>query len=215
MPWGDEPYIVKEAIPFVAVLGSLALLAAVSRFGALFWVLLFATVCVTAFFRNPSRPIPGNPKAVVCPADGRVLDVESLSSPGMIPVPCRKISIFMSPLDVHVNRVPATGVVTRKAHKPGRFLVASTAAASSENERTELLIETPEGLTLGLIQIAGRMARRIVCYPAEGDTVQRGKRLGLIRFGSRVELFLPMEVSVSVQPGQRVKGGATVMGYLP
>lgn len=215
MPWGEEPYIVKEAIPFIAVFASLALLAAASRFGSLFWVLLLAALCVTAFFRNPHRGIPEDPKAIVCPADGRILAVESIPSSGLIPVPSRKISIFMSPLNVHVNRVPASGTVKRKAHVPGKFHVASRAEASSENERMELTIETPDGFSLGIVQIAGRLARRIVCYPVEGDLVEKGKRFGLIRFGSRVELFLPQEVSVSVQPGQRVKGGETVMGYFP
>jgi phosphatidylserine decarboxylase len=215
MPWGEEPYIVKEAVPFVAVFASLALLAAASRFGSLFWVLLLATLCVTAFFRNPHRSIPEDPKAIVSPADGRILAVESLPSAGLIPVPSRKISIFMSPFNVHVNRVPASGTVKRKAHRPGKFYVASLPKASSENERMELVIETPNGFSLGIVQIAGRLARRIVCYPGEGDPVEKGKRFGLIRFGSRVELFLPQEVSVSVQPGQNVKGGETVMGYFP
>jgi phosphatidylserine decarboxylase len=215
MPWGEEPYIVKEAIPFIVIFASLAVLAAASRFGGLFWILLLATLCVTAFFRNPHRGIPEDPKAIVCPADGRILDVESIPSAGLIPVPSRKISIFMSPLDVHVNRVPASGTVKRKAHRPGKFYVASLPKASTKNERVELLIETPEGFSLGIVQIAGRLARRIVCNPIEGEWVEKGKRFGLIRFGSRVELFLPKQVSVSVQPGQRVKGGETVMGYFP
>lgn len=215
MSWGEEPYIVKEAVPFIAVLGSLALLAAVSRLGSLFWVLLLATFCVTAFFRNPRRNIPEDPKAIVCPADGKVLDVQSIPSGALIRVPSRKISIFMSPFDVHVNRVPASGTVKRKAHKPGRFHVASLPRASSDNERMELVIETLDGFSLGIVQIAGRMARRIVCYPEEGDRVEKGKRFGLIRFGSRVELSLPQEASVSVHAGQRVKGGETVMGYFP
>jgi phosphatidylserine decarboxylase len=215
MPWGEEPYIVKEAVPFIAVFASLTLLAAVSRFGSLFWVLLLATLCVAAFFRNPRREIPENPRAIVSPADGKILGVEYIPSAGLIPVPSRKISIFMSPFDVHVNRAPASGTVQRKTHIPGRFHVASRAKASSENERMELLIETPDGFNLAIVQIAGRLARRIVCYPGGGDLVEKGQRFGLIRFGSRVELFLPQEVSVSVQPGQRVKGGETVMGYFP
>ena len=121
----------------------------------------------------------------------------------------------MSPFDVHVNRVPASGTVRKKTHKPGEFYVASLPKASSKNERTELVIETPDGFSLGIVQIAGRLARRIVCYPEEGDRVVKGKRFGLIRFGSRVELLLPEEASVSVQPGQRVKGGETVKGYFP
>ncbi len=215
MSWGEEPYIVKEAFPFIAVFAFFTLVAAVSRMGGLTWILLAATLGVTAFFRNPPRTIPTDPKAILCPADGKILSIEDAPAVNLLPVPSKKISIFMSPFDVHVNRVPASGVVTRKAHMAGKFLVASQAEASSENERTELLIETPEGFTLGLVQIAGRLARRIVCYPEEGDPVQKGKRFGLIRFGSRVELFLPQEISVSVGPGERGKGGETVMGYLP
>ena len=185
------------------------------------------------FFRNPPRDIPPG-ECIVSPADGTVVYVK-IVQPGekVIAIKegveariedivkedicCRKllIGIFMSPFDVHVNRVPATGVVTRRDHRPGKFHVASHAEASSENERMELRIETSQGFPLGLVQIAGRMARRIVCYPREGDPVQRGKRFGMIRFGSRVEMFLPEEVSVSVHPGQRVKGGETVMGYFP
>jgi phosphatidylserine decarboxylase len=215
MHWGNEPYIVREAVPFIALFAVLTLVAVASRLGGLAWILLFLTLAVTAFFRNPPRTLPEDPRAVVCPADGRVLGIEETAPGRLLPVPSRRISIFMSPLDVHVNRSPATGIVTRKVHKPGTFHVASRPEASGENERTELLIRTPDGLTLGLVQIAGRLARRIVCYPAEGDSVKMGERLGLIRFGSRVELFLPREIDVTVRPGQRVKGGETVMGYLP
>ncbi len=215
MRWGEEPYIVKEALPFIAIFAFFTLVAAISRMGGLTWILLFATLGVTAFFRNPPRAIPEDPKAIVCPADGKILSVENAPSANLLAVPSRKISIFMSAFDVHVNRVPASGTVKRKAHVPGKFYVASLPKASTKNERVELVIETPDGFSLGVIQIAGRMARRIVCYPEEGDLVEKGKRFGLIRFGSRVELFLPQEVSVSVRPGQRVKGGETVMGYFP
>jgi phosphatidylserine decarboxylase len=215
MHGGNEPYIVREAVPFLALFAFLTLLAAASRLGGLAWMLLFLTLAVTAFFRNPPRSLPEDPKAVVCPADGRVLGIEETAPGRLLPVPSRRISIFMSPLDVHINRSPVTGTVTRKAHKPGRFHVASRPEASRENERTEILIRTPDGLTLGLVQIAGRLARRVVCYPAEGDSLKRGERIGLIRFGSRVELLLPREIAVAVLPGQRVKGGETVMGYLP
>ena len=215
MHGGDEPFIVKEAYPFIAALACLTLVAAVSRLGNLAWFLLLATFVVTAFFRNPPRRVPEDPKAIVSPADGKILGVEEKAADDLLPLPSRKISIFMSPFDVHVNRVPASGTVTRKARRPGKFHVASRAEASSENERVELLIETPEGFTLGLVQIAGRMARRIVCYPEAGEQVRKGRRFGLIRFGSRVELYLPREISVSVRPGQHVKGGETVMGYFP
>jgi phosphatidylserine decarboxylase len=213
MSRGNEPYIVREAYPFLAVFAVLTVFAAASGLGIAAWALFLATLGVTAFFRNPPRQVPADPKAIVSPADGRILNVEDILSAGLLAGPSRKISIFMSPFDVHVNRVPATGVVRRKSRVPGRFHVASRPEASGENERVELLIDTPEGFTLGLVQVAGRLARRIACYPQVGDRVEKGKRFGLIRFGSRVELFLPREVSVSVRRGQRVKGGETVMGY--
>ena len=215
MHWQDEPYIVKEAVPFLAVLAFLTLFAAASGLAGLSWVLLLATVGVAAFFRNPARRIPEDPKAIVSPADGRILDVEDDPAPNLLPVPARKVSIFMSPFDVHVNRIPASGIVGRKAHRPGSFHVASKPEASSRNERMEILIETSEGFPLALVQIAGRLARRIVCYPRKGDSMRKGERFGMIRFGSRVELYLPTEISVSVRPGQHVKGGETVMGYFP
>ena len=216
----SEPYIIKEGFPFIALSAFLALFAAASRLHALGWILLVLTFLIAAFFRNPVRIIPSDPKVIVSPADGKIIEIRKVDKKtgdpkGLIAAPFWKISIFMSPFDVHVNRVPASGIVNRRSHMPGRFHVASKAEASSENERVELLIETPEGFTLGLVQIAGRMARRIVCYPREGERVRRGERFGLIRFGSRVELYLPQEVSVSVQPGQRVRGGETVMGYFP
>ena len=211
----DDPYIVSEGYPFIAAAAFLALFAAASGLPLLAGCLLVATLAVAAFFRNPYRRIPEDPEAIVCPADGKVLEIRRTDADGLLPAPCWKISIFMSPLNVHVNRIPAAGKVLRKAHRPGRFYVASRPKASEENERTELILETEPGVRVGVVQIAGRMARRIVCYPTEGSHVDRGERYGLIRFGSRVELYLPETVAVAVREGQRVKGGETVMGHFP
>ncbi len=211
----EEPFIVAEGTPYIALCAFLALFAAASGMTGISWLLFLLTFAVTAFFRNPHRNIPEDPKAVVCPADGKVLSVEETHPCELFPRPSRKISIFMSPFDVHVNRAPVSGILKHRVHRPGKFHVASRPKASLENERMELRLDGDDGLPVAVVQIAGRMARRIVCYPRPGDRVRRGERFGMIRFGSRVELFLPLEVSVSVRPGQRVKGGTTVMGYLP
>ncbi len=215
MAWSDEPYIVKEGYPFIAVAAFFALFTAASGLHLLSCILLLFTLAVAAFFRNPYRAFPEDPKAILCPADGEILEVEKQASNELLGAACWKISIFMSPLDVHVNRLPATGKLIRRAHIPGHFYVASKPKASIDNERMVLVLETEEGFTLGVVQIAGRLARKIVCYPQEGDRVHRGERFGLIRFGSRVEVYLPEAASVSVQPGDRVKGGEAIMGYFP
>ncbi len=213
MRWNEEPYIVSEGYPFIFVSAFLALFSATSDLHCLAWTLLVLTLAIAAFFRNPFRHLPDDPRYVVSPADGRILDIEKLDEESLIKEPCWKISIFMSPLDVHVNRMPASGKVTQKTHCPGHFYVASKPKASLENERVEMIMEADNGLSLGMVQIAGRLARRIVCYPREGDRMERGERFGLIRFGSRVELYLPLDITVSTKVGDRVKGGESIMGY--
>ncbi len=210
-----EPFIVEEGYPFIAVAAFLALFAATSGWQVLSLILLLFTLAVAAFFRNPFRVLPSDPQAVVSPADGRVLKIETLDAGSMIQVPGRKVSIFMSPLNVHVNRIPVSGTVKRKTHLPGKFYVASRPKASLDNERTEMILETDGGLPLGVVQIAGRVARRIICYAEAGDRYERGERYGLIRFGSRVELLVPETVTLSVREGDRVKGGSTILGHLP
>jgi phosphatidylserine decarboxylase len=121
----------------------------------------------------------------------------------------------MSPVDVHVNRIPASGTLVRRHYRPGKFNVASRPKASVDNERLEMLLKTESGLPVGIVQIAGLLARRIVCYPREGDRLVRGQRFGMIRFGSRVELFLPEQVEVAVKAADRVKGGETIMARFP
>jgi phosphatidylserine decarboxylase len=215
MDWSDEPYIVKEGHPYIAAAAFFTLFAAASGLCLLSWLLLLATLAVAAFFRNPYRVLSADEKAILCPADGRVLEVVRQGSEGLLGIPAVKISIFMSPLNVHVNRIPASGTLVRRTHRPGRFYVASQPKASVDNERMEVLVAADAGVPVGVVQIAGRLARRIVCYPKEGDRVTRGQRFGMIRFGSRVELFLPEGVRIAVKEGDRVRGGETVMGYFP
>lgn len=177
--------------------------------------LIILTLFVTAFFRNPARTIPGDPRAVISPADGKVIDITRVQEKDFLNAEVIKISVFMSVFNVHVNRVPMAGKVVGAKYFPGKFLVASLDKASTENERNALVIENKEGVKILVIQIAGLVARRIVCYAKEGDTLEKGIRFGLIRFGSRLDLYLPAGSDIKVSLGDKVKGGETVMGVLP
>jgi len=214
--------IAREGIPFV--LG--ALLAAVGvgalshtlGFAALSWValLLFSATFFTLwFFRNPERIAPDGESLVISPADGRVLAVEEVEDQQWGAGRTIKVSIFMAVFDVHVNRAPVTGQVVGRRYVAGKFLVASLDKASDQNERSGLTLVDGKGRRLTVVQIAGLVARRIVSYPVEGDKLVRGHRYGLIRFGSRVELYLPLGTQVQVAAGDRTRSGETVIGELP
>ena len=180
--------------PFLAV-GVVAMLVGLLAGAAwLFWVgLLFLLFCLY-FFRDPQRYPPGRPDALLAPADGRVVSVEPAVPPaelGLGPLPRWRVATFLSVLDVHVNRVPADGTVTRIAYRHGRFLNAALDRAGLENERNALAIRLPDGREIAVVQIAGLIARRILCHVREGDAVRAGDRFGIIRFGSRTDLYLP------------------------
>jgi phosphatidylserine decarboxylase len=160
------------------------------------------------FFRNPAPSVPGDPALVVAPGQGRVVDVRQIDEPTYLQGPARRISIFLSVFDVHVQRAPVSGVVEHRTYRPGTYAVAWLEKASEDNEQASLGIATPRGRVL-VKQIAGLVARRIVTDPVEGDGVERGSRIGLIRFGSRVDLFIPLEWEVLVEPGDRVTVGQT------
>jgi phosphatidylserine decarboxylase len=201
-----------EGLPFVAA-------AAVSGAGtlALGWMfpgaVLSAGALFTAwFFRNPSRRVPDDPKAIVSPGDGRVLAVVEEDEDRFLKARAVRISIFLSPLNVHINRTPCAGRVAAIGHVPGKFLVASHKGATLENEQTAVLIETESGARVLCVQVAGYVARRIVCWLTEGERVGRGERYGLIRFGSRMDLYLPLGTDMRVSVGDRVKGGESVIG---
>ena len=178
--------------------------------------LLFALLCLY-FFRDPERVPPGRPGAVIAPADGRVVSLMPAVPPselGLGKVPRWRVSIFLSVLDVHVNRVPADGIVTRIAYRHGSFLNASLDKASEANERNAIALRLPDGREIAVVQIAGLIARRIVCDLREGDAVHAGQRLGIIRFGSRTDLYLPEAVRPLVAVGQTMIGGETVIAEL-
>ena len=186
-------------------------------FAGAVWVaaLFFITALFVAwFFRNPERNIPEDEKAVISPADGKILNVEEVTEDTILKGRFKKISIFMSVFDVHVNRIPYSGRVDSIVYRKGKFFSANLDKASSLNEGNSILVKTDDGQEILTVQIAGLIARRIVCWIKEGMKVTKGQRFGLIRFGSRLEVFLPLDSTISVKVGDRVRGGETPIGYL-
>jgi phosphatidylserine decarboxylase len=176
---------------------------------------ILITLFICFFFRDPDRLIPLSPRAVVSPADGKVLVVEPVDDTPFGPDTCTKISIFMSVFNVHVNRIPYDGTIERIAYFPGKFVSANLDKASTDNERNAVLLRTESGTSVCFMQIAGLIARRIICRITENQPVYRGQRYGLICFGSRVDIYLPREASPTVAPGDRVQGGSSILAYLP
>jgi len=186
-----------------------------------FWPLGLAAgvllVPVVNFFRDPARRSSAPPSAFIAPADGRVVEIARTDEPEHIRGPAVKVAIFMSLFDVHVNRMPCAATVEWVRHRPGRFMNAVRSAASLENERTQVAMRDDAGRPLLLQQVAGLVARRIVCPVRNGQRFARGERFGMITFGSRVELFLPEREGpiLRVRLGQRVRAGATALGEWP
>jgi phosphatidylserine decarboxylase len=181
------------------------------------WLAAFATAACAYFFRDPERVPPARPGLVVSAGDGTIVDVASVMPPRELALgdtPRTRISVFLSVLDVHIARAPAGGRLTRSAYMPGKFLNAELDKASEENERRAMVIETAAGEKIGLVLIAGLVARRIVTFVGEGDSLSIGQRVGLIRFGSRIDVFLPPAADVLVTAGQTAIGGETVLAEL-
>lgn len=173
---------------------------------------LIATFFICYFFRDPDRVIPNYSGAVVSPADGKVIFVGPVDNSSLIIGKCLKISIFMSIFNVHVNRIPHEGQVKTISYYPGKFFSANLDKASKLNEHNAIILATEGGTEIGIVQIAGLIARRIICNIQQGDTVDRGQRFGLICFGSRLDVYLPPTVKVGVVVGDRVKAGTSVLG---
>lgn len=172
-------------------------------------------VIILQFFRSPSIAISKDEKQVLCPADGKVVVIEKTMEREYLKDVRIQVSVFMSPVNVHINRNPISGVVKYFKYNPGKYLVAWHPKSSTENERTTVVIENKSGVAILFRQIAGAMARRIVWYVKEGDVVDQGEQFGFIKFGSRVDVFLPLESEIKVGIGQVVKGGLTVLAELP
>jgi phosphatidylserine decarboxylase len=213
------PGLHPEGLKFVALAGGAALLAGpVFGFTTLGWLLTGLTIWVAAFFRDPVRVTPVSPDLIVSPADGLVSLIVNCEVPrqlsgqgGLGPGPVTRVSVFMSVFDVHVNRAPVAGVLSRVAYVPGKFLNADLDKASEDNERQYFLIETPAGEKVAFTQIAGLVARRILRFVEEGASLKAGERVGLIRFGSRVDVYLPAGFVPDVMVGQRAVAGETVL----
>jgi phosphatidylserine decarboxylase len=214
---GIVPPMHPAGRPFVA--GAAVASFLLRRFSKRAGVLGFlVTAWVAWFFREPKRVVPTRPNIAVAPADGTVSHVVETLPPaelGLGSEPMIRISVFLSVFDVHVQRMPATGVVQRVSYHPGKFLSADLDKASEENERNTVLLRTLGGHDLVVVQIAGLVARRIVCQVVEGEKVEAGQTYGLIRFGSRVDLYVPRGSRPLVEAGQRTIGGETVLAELP
>ena len=206
--------IAREGVPFI--LFSLCLTVSAFFFGAMVSgvVLLLITVFIVCFFRNPQRITPEYEKLVISPADGKVIKVEELSGKEFLSGTCKKVSIFMNVFNVHVNRIPYSGHIELIRYEKGKFFSANLDKASTDNERNIIKIKGDDGNELLVVQIAGLIARRIVCWISEGMCVKKGERFGLIRFGSCVELYLPVDCLISVKVGDKVIAGETPIGCM-
>ncbi|AXB77155.1 phosphatidylserine decarboxylase [Novosphingobium sp. P6W] len=220
------PSIHPEGRKFGAIAGVIALIGWILLGPWVGWPLAVLTLCVLAFFRDPVRVTPQDERAIIAPADGLVTLIGKVAPPreltvddgtGSAPMasePVTRISIFMSVFDVHINRTPIAGTVKRVIYIPGKFVNADLDKASEENERQHILVERSDGLRICFTQIAGLVARRIVPFVKPGDIIACGQRIGLIRFGSRVDVYLPAGTEPKVLMGQKIIAGETVLAQL-
>jgi len=206
--------IAREGYPFILLFAFITLVFALLGWSILTVLVLALTLFTIYFFRNPERTVPGEENAVVSPADGKVVFIGEVTETQHLKADALKISIFMSVFDVHVNRVPFSGKVVDMFYRKGEFLNASLDKASDLNEQAGILLETESGKRILFAQIAGLIARRIVTYPEIGETLTKGGRYGLIRFGSRVDIYLPKGTKAAVRVGDRAIGGETIIGYI-
>jgi len=212
-----EPQIplAREGYPFIFFGAFAALIFALLGYEFVAVLSFFVTGFVVYFFRDPARIDPDAEDAVVSPADGKVILVEKIFDDRFVNEHVLKVSIFMSVFDVHVNRLPFAGKVEEIQYKAGSFYAANTDQGGLANEHCAVILSTPKDFRYAVVQIAGLVARRIVCWAEKGDSLERGKRFGLIRFGSRVDIYLPQQMQIEVRSGQRVRAGETVIGYIP
>jgi len=215
MPQSKGWLIAKEGLPFLIGAAFFVLLFALVGWKILFILSILLALFIAFFFRNPKRKIPEARNVIVSPADGKVIEVGKCQETRYLQEETLKVSIFMSLFDVHMNRSPVSGRVFKTAYNPGKFRVAHVEKSSLLNEQNAILMMVEEQWRVLVVQIAGFLARRIISYAASGETLQRGQIFGLICFGSRVDLHLPPGVKPIVKVGQKVKGGESIIGYLP
>ncbi|KFO68860.1 phosphatidylserine decarboxylase [Smithella sp. SCADC] len=209
-----DSVIARGGYPFIVL--SLVTTVFIAFFGIGWLTILFAfiTFFIIWFFRNPDRYFQDEEKVLISPADGKIIKIENVEVNGTISGKFKKISIFMNVFNVHVNRAPYSGQIEAINYHEGKFFSANLDKASLDNERNEIMIRTEDGRSLWMVQIAGLIARRIVCWVNVGTIVKKGERVGLIRFGSRVDVYLPDDSRISVKLKDKVKAGETVLGYL-
>ena len=208
-----HPLIAREGWPFLGITFGFALMIT----GAANWVwaspLWLAFVFCLQFFRDPARPVPGDAKSVLSPADGRIVAIEPVRDP-WLERDALKVSVFMNVFNVHSNRSPVDGEVRQRWYHPGKFVNADLDKASTENERNALWLHTASGHDVTCVQVAGLIARRILCYVGPGSDLKRGERFGFIRFGSRVDVYLPPGTRIKVTIGDKVRASATILAEL-
>ncbi|MBI5665256.1 MAG: phosphatidylserine decarboxylase family protein [Nitrospirae bacterium] len=203
----------KEGYPFIIFFAVITVLSAILRFNYATVVALILTLFMFYFFRDPERNTPTDMNAFISPADGKIILITEAREDEILMGPGRRISIFMSPLNVHVNRVPSDGTVREVRHFPGKFFSAYKDDAAKYNEHIAMLYETAHG-NIVIKQIAGYVARRAVCRVKPGDTLKQGQRYGIIKFSSRLDIFLPLDAEVKVKLGDKVLAGETVLGKI-
>ncbi len=207
--------VAREGYPFIAFAGFVTVTVALLDYDIAALVGLAVTAFVLYFFRDPERVVPTAADAVVSPADGKVIAIDEVFDDRFINEHVYKISIFMNVFNVHVNRTPFSGIVTDVQYSPGHFYAANSERAVLENETCAVVMESENGRKFAFVQMAGLIARRIVCWAERGDRLKIGQKFGLIRFGSRVDVYLPSLVQIEVHNGQKVRAGETVLGYFP
>ncbi|MCR4333211.1 MAG: phosphatidylserine decarboxylase [Sulfuricaulis sp.] len=210
---GKYPILAREGRWHIALAAGAALAVhyfAGPAWAAPFWIVL---VFILQFFRDPPRQVPDAPDAIICPADGKVIALGEVEDP-YLKRPARRVSVFMNVFNVHSNRSPVAGKIMERWYRPGKFVNAALDKASLDNERNALWIRTDRGQDVVVVQVAGLIARRILCYVQPGERIARGERYGFIRFGSRVDVYLPLVARFEVSLGDSVKGAADVIARL-
>jgi phosphatidylserine decarboxylase len=206
--------VARAGYPFIFVAAFSTAVLALLGLTTLTLIGLVVTFCICGFFRDPDRVIPSQKDVVVSPADGKVIAAEVVDNSPFLMAESMKISIFMSVFNVHINRVPYNGRVKEIDYYPGKFFSANLDKASQQNEHNTVAIEMENGKPLCVVQIAGLIARRIICHIKPGDEVLRGQRFGLICFGSRLDVYLPVDIKLKLAVGDKVKAGTSILGEL-
>jgi len=217
--WAEPPSqtafpVARPGLPYIGAASFVTAVFALLGLQSPFFFCLVATFCICAFFRDPDRVIPNEEGAVVSPADGKIIICEKIPQCDHYEGECLKISVFMTVFNVHVNRMVYDGTITDVNYHPGKFFSANLDKASRDNEHNVLSLEDADGRRMVVVQIAGLIARRIVCGVQPGTPLVRGERFGMICFGSRLDVYLPPETKIKVGLGDKVAAGTSILGYL-